>query len=123
MTGGDDFSDEWNGETAEPLPGTSLAPAFVKNNSVKHDFIYFHHGGNRAIRIGDWKLVANGSDSPWELYNLKTDRCETKNLAEMHPDKVRYMSARWQKYEDDFKRQAWPAPEKPKRRRRQSTRQ
>ncbi|MHC4301856.1 MAG: sulfatase-like hydrolase/transferase, partial [Planctomycetota bacterium] len=118
LTGGDDFSPEWNGKTAEPLPGTSLSPAFVKNNSIKHDFIYFHHQNNRAIRIGDWKLVAKGKDGPWELYNLKTDRCETENLAERHPDKVRYMSARWQKYEDEFRRQAGPAPEKPKRRRR-----
>ncbi|MHC4351679.1 MAG: sulfatase-like hydrolase/transferase, partial [Planctomycetota bacterium] len=118
LTGSDDFSAEWNGETAVPLPGTSLAPGFVKNNSIKHDFIYFHHGNNRAIRVGDWKLVAKGKDGPWELYNLKSDRCETKDLADSYPDKVRELSAIWQRHEDEFRRQAGPAPEKSKRRRR-----
>ena len=119
VTGGNDFSHEWNGETAEPLPGTSLAPALAKNNSIKHDFIYFHHMSNRAIRVGDWKLVAKGDDGPWELYNLKTDRCETRNLASAYPDRVRELSARWQILEDDFRRQAGPAPEKPRQRRKQ----
>ncbi len=118
VAGGKDFSPKWNGEVAEPLPGTSLAPAFVKNRAIKHDFIYFHHTANRAIRIGDWKLVAKGDDGPWELYNLKTDRCESKNLADEYPDKVRNMSAQWQKHEDEFRRQAGPPPEKTKRRRR-----
>ena len=39
---------------------------------------------NRAIRVGDWKLVAKGDNGPWELYDLKTDRCEQKNLAEQN---------------------------------------
>jgi len=119
LTGGDDFSPKWNGETAEPLPGTSLTPAFVKNNSIKHEFIYFHHMTNRAIRVGDWKLVAKDNGGPWELYNLKADRCETENLASRYPDKVSELSAQWQKHEDDFRRQAGPAPQKPKQRRKQ----
>lgn len=117
LTGSDDFSPKWNGETAVPLPGKSLAPAFAKNNAVKNDFIYFHHMNNRAIRIGDWKLVAKDAGGPWELYNLKTDRCETKNLANRYPEKVRELSERWQEIEDKYRRQAGPPPEKPKRRR------
>ncbi len=119
MAGGTDFSPEWNGETAPPLPGTSLAPAFVKNRAVRHDFIYFHHMKNRAIRVGDFKLVAKGDDGPWELYDLKTDRRESNNLAENHTEKVREMSALWQKYEDQFRRQAGPPPAKSRKRRKQ----
>ena len=88
-------------------------PAFAKDGTVAHEFIYFHHLDNRAIRVGDWKLVAKGKDGPWELYDLKTDRCEQKNLAEQHPDHARDMSALWQRYEDRFRQQAGPAPEKP----------
>lgn len=112
LAGGAGFSPQWNGEVAPPLPGTSLAPAFTKDGTVTHEFIYFHHLENRAIRVGDWKLVAKGADGPWELYDLKTDRCESKNLADKYPDKVREMSALWQKYEDQFRRQAGPPPEK-----------
>ena len=106
LAGGNDFSPMWNGEIAPPLPGTSLLPAFAKDNAVTHEFLYFHHLENRAIRVGDWKLVAKGNDSPWELYYLKNDRCESNNLADKHPDKVSEMSELWQKCEDEFRRQA-----------------
>jgi arylsulfatase len=69
--------------------------------------------GNRAIRVGDWKLVAKGDKGPWELYDLKTDRGEQKNLAAQYPDRARDMSAQWQKHEDEFRRQAGPPPERP----------
>lgn len=110
LTGSSDFPRQWNSETAVPLPGTSLAPVFGKDGTVKHNFLYFHHSKNRAIRIGDWKLVAKGADGPWELYDLESDRCESKNLADQHPQKVREMAALWQKYEDEFREQAGPPP-------------
>ncbi|UCC99885.1 MAG: sulfatase-like hydrolase/transferase, partial [Phycisphaerales bacterium] len=110
LAGGADFSSQWNGEVAPPLPGASLTPAFTKDGAVAHEFIYFHHLSNRAIRVGDWKLVAKGEDGPWELYDLKTDRCESKDLADKYPDKVRAMSTLWQKCEDRFRAQAGPPP-------------
>ncbi|MEN6338003.1 MAG: arylsulfatase [Phycisphaerales bacterium] len=97
---------------APPLPGRSLVPAFARDGTVDHEFIYFHHLDNRAIRVGDWKLVAKGKDGPWELYDLKTDRCEQKNLADRHPDKVRELSTLWQSCEDRFRTQAGPPPAK-----------
>ncbi|NLH16661.1 MAG: sulfatase-like hydrolase/transferase, partial [Phycisphaerae bacterium] len=97
---------------APPLPGKSLAPAFTKDGSVNHEFLFFHHTTNRAIRVGDWKLVAKGEDGPWELYDMKTDRCEMKDLAAANPDRVREMAALWQKTEDQFRKQAGPAPTK-----------
>ena len=123
LAGGKDTSRQWNGQTAPPLPGKSLTPAFTKDNAVTHDFLYFHHIGNRALRIGDWKLVAKGDKGPWELYDLSTDRCEQKNLADQHPDRVREMSAQWQKCEDEFRRQAGPPPEKPSPRQNQKAKQ
>jgi arylsulfatase len=95
---------------APPLPGKSLVPAFTDDGAVPHEFIYFHHLDNRAIRVGDWKLVAKGKDGPWELYDLKTDRCEQKNLAERRPEKVRELSELWQRCEDRFRAQAGPPP-------------
>lgn len=84
-----------------PLQGKSLVPAFYKDNSVPHEFIWFDHMGNRAIRMGDWKLVAD-KDGPWELFNLATDRSEVKNLAAEHPEKVKALSDAWQKHADEF---------------------
>ena len=53
-------------------------PAFARDGTVRHDAIWWAHEGNRAIRAGDWKLVAAGKDGPWELYDLATDRTETR---------------------------------------------
>ena len=96
----------WKGKPTPPLAGRSLAPALVKDHTVPHEFLYFNHSGNRAIRVGDWKLVARGKGGPWELYNLKTDRCEMKNLAKQDPARARKLSETWQKHEDEFRRMA-----------------
>ena len=84
-----------------PLHGKSLVPAFAKDGAVKHDELWWAHEGNRAIRVGDMKLVA-AKDQPWELYDLATDRGETKNLATSQSDKVRELEARWTKRWDEF---------------------
>jgi arylsulfatase A-like enzyme len=41
-----------------------------------------------VIRSGDWKLMEFFEDGSMELYNLKDDLSETKNLAEAEPAKV-----------------------------------
>lgn len=40
-----------------------------------------------SMRSGDWKLICNYEDQSLELYNLKEDLGETKNLAESRPEK------------------------------------
>lgn len=84
----------WDGEPIPPAPGKSLVPAFSQDATIERDFLWWLHEGNRAIRMGDWKLVAAKGD-PWELYNLKTDRAESKNLAQKRPEKVQMLEKRW----------------------------
>jgi arylsulfatase A-like enzyme len=50
------------------------------------------------VRRGDWKLIRFFCDGPeqadrFELYNLKEDLGETKNLATEHPEKVKELDA------------------------------
>tara|TARA_B110000438_G_scaffold283251_1_gene311086 strand:- start:261 stop:602 length:342 start_codon:yes stop_codon:yes gene_type:complete len=80
-------------EDRMPLPGKSLRPLFQRDTDW-HREIWYYHGGNRAVRVGDWKLVA-AKDEPWELYNLSNDRTESVNLAKTHPEKVAEMEKRW----------------------------
>ena len=93
------------------LPGKSLVPAFAKDNTVPHDFFWWNHDGNRAIRIGDWMLVADHQKA-WELFDLAKDRSETKNLAADFPEKVKEMEQAWIKHGEELHALAMqdPAP-------------
>ncbi len=82
------------GEMIQPMEGVSLAPAFSGKSLNRPDAIYWEHEGNRAMRDGEWKLVAKENE-PWELHNMKADRTEMHDLAKEHPDRVADMSRRW----------------------------
>jgi arylsulfatase A-like enzyme len=92
---------EWNGEPIPGSPGKSLVPAFSKDVTIARDCLWWMHDNHRAVRVGDWKLVADAGE-PWELYDLKTDRAEQKNLATEMPEKVRELESVWQGKADAF---------------------
>ncbi len=89
------------GVAVPDAPGRSLLPAFAKDITVERESLWWLHEGNRALRVGDWKLVA-ANEQPWELYRLSTDRAEQNNLAAAMPDKVKELSAAWQSQTDAF---------------------
>lgn len=86
-------------ETPDGLDGLSILPTLTdKGIQAKHEHLYweFHeYGGRQAIRQGDWKLirlnVKNPKKEKLELYNLKDDPAETKNLSKAHADKVQQL--------------------------------
>jgi arylsulfatase len=97
----------WNGVEAPPLPGRSLVRAFARDVSVSRDYLYFHHEHNRALRLGDWKLVSKRPlTNDYALYNLRQDRCEQVDLAEKEKKRVARMAARWQEIESEFRKGA-----------------
>lgn len=91
-----------DGQPLPPAPGKSLVPAFKNaGEKIARDDLWWLHEGNRAIRMDGWKLVA-AKDQPWELYDLHADRSETKDLSQEFPDRVRELSARWEKRLGEF---------------------
>jgi arylsulfatase len=95
--------EKWDGRPVPPAPGKSLVPLFARDGTVAHDSLWWLHEGNRALRAGNWKIVAAGKDSPWELYDLSSDRSEGKNLAEDRPEKVRELSAIWDRQFKEYR--------------------
>jgi len=82
-------------------PGKNLLPVFARDQSVEREDLWWLHEGNRAIRVGDWKLVA-ARDEPWELFDLSVDRTETNDLAKQHPDRVQTLSDQWKRRMAEF---------------------
>ncbi|HEY3392916.1 MAG TPA: sulfatase/phosphatase domain-containing protein, partial [Lacipirellulaceae bacterium] len=94
---------EHNGMPRPPSPGRSLARTFQQNVPLEREPLWWLHEGNRAIRAGDWKLVA-ARDQPWELYNLANDRAENHNLAGEQPERLQELERRWLGMTEQFQK-------------------
>ncbi|MCK4966099.1 arylsulfatase, partial [bacterium] len=82
-------------ESPEGIDGISFLPALLGDNAKQknHQHLYweFHERGTteQAVRMGNWKAVRHAPNLPLELYNLKTDIGEERNVAERFPDIVK----------------------------------
>lgn len=78
------------------VDGESLVPLLRGTGGLKRQAIFWHYphyhpGGATpygAVRQGDWKLIEFYEDNRVELYNLRDDQAETRNLATTLPDKA-----------------------------------
>jgi arylsulfatase A-like enzyme len=99
-------------EQPKPIDGRDLMPALKGDAKPVHDEVLINVAPNSgAIRAGDWKLVVNGfrqiaeeaadpeattrRSTDLELFDLKSDRSEKRNLAADHPDVVARLKARY----------------------------
>lgn len=81
--------------------GISFLPTLLNQKQKKHEFLNWefqlsgsfqelHDGGFRqSVRLGDFKALRNGINSKTEVYNLKEDESETKDIANLHPKIVK----------------------------------
>ncbi len=99
------YPEDFGGQQIIPLEGRSLVPLLEGETGPIHEALFWEHEGNRAIRIGDWKLVA-GHNRPWELYDLSADRSELSDLAEDHPQRAKRMAEEW----EDWARESYVLP-------------
>jgi arylsulfatase len=91
-----DIADADYPKNKTPLEGMSLQPLFQKKFLPKRK-LYWEHEGNRAIRDGNWKLVA-GFNQPWELYDISSDRSEQHDLSNEQADRAKNMAEAWDAY-------------------------
>jgi arylsulfatase A len=84
--------------TDRVIDGASMLPAF-ENKPIKRDQpLYWRThvsspDSRVAVRIGDWKIVADETLTRLQLFNLKDDWQEKTNLAEQQPEKFAEMKA------------------------------
>lgn len=82
------------GQDIKPLEGFSMVPTLI-NEPHQREALFFEHHGNRGVRRGKWKLVAEfaGKNLPWELYDMDSDRSELYDLSAEHPALVEELKA------------------------------
>ena len=102
------YPKEFNCKAVLPMEGRSLVPAF-DNKPIQRDALFWEHEGNAAVRVGDWKLVRLGRDGPWELYDLKADRTEQRDLAAAQPERVKELAAKWEAWAERAQVKPYPA--------------
>ncbi len=106
----------YNGRDIRPVEGKSLVPAFA-DKPIDRDYLFWEHIGNRAIRAGQWKLVAKvhtrkkftpADEKCWELYDMDRDPSETNDLSRANPEKVKELSALWEREAVRIQAKPWP---------------
>jgi arylsulfatase A-like enzyme len=96
------------GVPTTPLEGVSLRPIFSGKPLERPQPIFWEHEGNRAMREGNWKLVAKSPGGRWELYDMDADRTETHDLASVQPQRVQAMAAKWEAWAARVHALPWP---------------
>ncbi len=91
----------------QDLEGISLLPFLREPKQETPRTLFWEHRGNRAARIGDWKVVA-AHGHPWELYNLREDLTELDDLAARLPGRVRELQAAYDQWAQRCHVLPWP---------------
>jgi arylsulfatase len=91
----------------DPLDGISFLPLLTGAKQDPERVFYWEHEGNRAVRKGDWKLVALNK-KPWELYNLAKDPYEQNNLSGQNPQKAAELLGLYKKWAAMHGVKPWP---------------
>ena len=109
IAGGRAF-DTWQGEPVPTPPGISLVSLLSRDEVRQRPPLWWCHEKNRALRVGDWKIVTSGEGQPWELYHISVDRGETRDLSKLMPDKVKELSSIWSAMTARFEQTARSRP-------------
>jgi arylsulfatase A-like enzyme len=102
---------QYRGREIVPVEGRSLQPVLMGGTRRAATFGW-EHEGNRALRQGDWKIVS-AFGGPWELYDMRRDRLETRDLARQMPDRVAAMAALYERWASRTGVKPWTGEQTP----------
>ena len=80
--------------------GRNPLPLLTRTAKSSHKTFYFNFRKHAALRQGDWKIVRERPNHPWQLFNLKKDLSESVNLAKERPavlEKLKSSFVAWEK--------------------------
>jgi len=113
------------GKPAKVVEGVDLIPHLLgKKTEAPHDRLFWRWTGRWGARVGDWKLVQNGTGKDWrfsvtdigkeQLFNLADDIGETKDLAATHPQKLKELQDAYKEWDAKNMKPRWLDGRRPK---------
>jgi len=103
------------------LDGVNLLPFLDGSHTgPPHEALFWRFGEQSAVRMGDWKLTTTralagqrrrgrrvaGGFAP-QLFNLSKDIGESNDLASQYPDKLKELTAEWEKWNSELIPPRW----------------
>jgi len=104
---GAEYPAQREGDAVLPMEGVSLAPTFT-GESLAERPLFFEHEGNRAVRLGRWKLVERFAGGGWQLHDLATDRAEALDVGAANPERVAQLVGLYEGWADRVGVLPWP---------------
>jgi arylsulfatase A-like enzyme len=96
---------------AAPLPrdvtfdGKDITDLLSNGAPSPHESFFFSFRSHSAVRQGDWKIVREKPDQPWQLFNLATDLGESTNVAAEHPGQLKLLTTTFDAWHASFNRE------------------
>lgn len=93
-----------------PYDGVNLLPYVSGENTARpHETLFWRNGYSKAIRKGDFKLYINERNKQQRLYDLSSDRSETRDLCRENPQKLQELLDELKQWESQVKPPVWPS--------------
>ena len=88
------------GNNISAMHGKSFRAVLEGDTGRYHDSIItgYKEGADRCVRDETWSYISRPASEPDELYNLKDDPRETRNLIDAHPDVAQRLAAGFGSY-------------------------
>lgn len=93
--------------TDRPFDGVSILPIFADRPIQRRTPLYWQYQRTGspmklALRQGSWKLLADPAFKTFELYHLRDDEKESRNLADAQVDRVRQLAETMRRLHGDI---------------------
>ncbi|MGM9787248.1 MAG: arylsulfatase [Candidatus Cryptobacteroides sp.] len=82
------FPEEYGGRRILPCEGESFMSVIRDEDKERSGALFWEWRNGQAARDGRWKIVREGKDCPWELYDIQSDPSETNDIAADYPEQV-----------------------------------
>jgi arylsulfatase A-like enzyme len=88
------------GNNTQAMHGKSFARVVLGETDVHRDAVIsgYHEGIDRSIRDGEWSYIQRPAGESDELYNLRADPRETRNLIDEQHHEAQRLSAKFGVY-------------------------